>query len=210
MTSRTSKLVLTGHITFSIGWLGAVAVFLALAIAGITSVDTQLARASYLAMELSAWFVIVPFCFASLITGLVQAIGTKWGLFRHYWIVVKLVLTIAATLLLLLHIKPIGYMAEAAANPSFSAADQGSLRVQLVADAGAALLLLLAITTISVYKPWGRIKYKVSAGNERRENTHALYLPGKRSFGFYLLLAFACLLLFIIIKHLFGGGMGDH
>ncbi len=94
MTTRITKLVLTSHITFSVGWLGAVAVFLALAITGLTSQNIQLARSAYMAMEMSAWFVIVPFCLASLFTGLIQALGTKWGLFKHYWIVVKLFLTI--------------------------------------------------------------------------------------------------------------------
>lgn len=120
MTARSSKFVLTTHIIFSVGWLGAVAVFLALAITGLTSPDTELTRSAYLAMEMSGWLVIVPFCMASLFTGLVQALGTKWGLFKHYWIAVKLLLTIAATIILLLHMKPIGYLAGIAAGTSFS------------------------------------------------------------------------------------------
>ncbi|HZH96176.1 MAG TPA: hypothetical protein VEY06_09840, partial [Flavisolibacter sp.] len=99
MTPRLSKALLTSHITFSVGWIGAVAVFLALAITGLTTQDNQLARSSLIAMELSAWFVVVPFCFTSLFTGVVQAFGTKWGLFKHYWIVVKLFLTVGSTVL---------------------------------------------------------------------------------------------------------------
>lgn len=120
MTPRLSKVVLTSHITFSVGWLGAVAVFLALAITGITSQNIQLARASYLAMEIMSWFIIVPFCLASLLTGIVQSPGTKWGLFKHYWIVVKLILTIGATILLLLHLQPISLLAGMAAETKFS------------------------------------------------------------------------------------------
>jgi len=60
-------------------------------------------RAAYLATELTTWFVIVPLAFAALITGIVQSLGTTWGLFRHYWVVVKFVLTVLATILLLLH-----------------------------------------------------------------------------------------------------------
>ena len=41
-------------------------------------------RGAYLAMDLIGWFVIVPLSLASLLTGLVQALGTTWGLFRHY------------------------------------------------------------------------------------------------------------------------------
>ena len=84
LTPRISKIVLTGHITFSVGWLGAVAVFMALAITGLKTTNSQLANATYLAMELSTWYVIVPFCLVSFFTGIIQAIGTSWRLFKHY------------------------------------------------------------------------------------------------------------------------------
>ncbi|HYN23361.1 MAG TPA: hypothetical protein VE078_20565, partial [Thermoanaerobaculia bacterium] len=61
-------------------------------------------RAAYLAMELTAWFVIVPLILASLLTGLVQSLGTTWGLFRHYWVLAKLVLTVFVTIVLMLQL----------------------------------------------------------------------------------------------------------
>jgi ABC-type nitrate/sulfonate/bicarbonate transport system permease component len=84
MTSRLRKLALTTHITSSVGWLGAVAVFLALAVAGLTSQDAQMARAAYVTMELTTWFVIVPFAFASLLSGLVVSMGTSWGFMWNF------------------------------------------------------------------------------------------------------------------------------
>ena len=65
MTPRLRKFALTAHVTFSVGWLGTVAAFLALAVAGMTSQDAQLMKAAYLAMELTTWFVIVPLAFIS-------------------------------------------------------------------------------------------------------------------------------------------------
>lgn len=44
MTARVRKLALTAHITFSVGWLGAVAGFLALSIAGLVSQDDEMVR----------------------------------------------------------------------------------------------------------------------------------------------------------------------
>jgi hypothetical protein len=87
MTNHMSKLVLTAHVAFSIRWLGAVAVFLALAITSLNSQNEQLVRACLLAMKISAWFVILPFCLTALATSIMQAAWTKWGLFRYYWIV---------------------------------------------------------------------------------------------------------------------------
>jgi hypothetical protein len=159
MPSRLRKLVLTLHVTCSVGWLGAVVAFLALAVAGLTSDDAQRIRGCYLAMESIAWVVIVPLSLASLVTGLVQSLGTTWGLFRHYWIVAKFVLNVLATLLLLVHMQPIGRMAAAAASASFSPSELVGLRVQLIADAAAAVVVLLAAVTLSVFKPRGLTRY---------------------------------------------------
>lgn len=208
MTNRLSKFVLTTHITFSVGWLGAVAVFIALAITGLTTGNNQLSRSSLLAMDLSTWFVIVPFCLTSLLTGLVQAFGTKWGLFKHYWIVVKLFLTIAMTILLLLHMQPISYLAGVAADPSFSNSQYTGQLIDIIAKAGAAILVLIAITTISIYKPWGKIQLTQKSNSQL--NIQVNVNKSKKSLTFYVLIVLGILILFIIIKHLFGGDMYGH
>jgi mercuric reductase len=84
MTPKIRKIALTAHIASSVGWFGAVAGFEALANAGLLSSDAFTMRAAYLAMEKVTWLAIVPFAFISLVTGLIIALGTKWGLFRHY------------------------------------------------------------------------------------------------------------------------------
>jgi hypothetical protein len=114
------KLALTAHVTASVGWLGAVAAFLAVAIAGLTSDDVQVARAAYIAMNLMGWYVIVPLGAASLVTGIVQSLGTPWGLLRHWWIVIKLLLTVLAMVVLLVHMRPIGFMADVAARTALA------------------------------------------------------------------------------------------
>jgi hypothetical protein len=168
MTPWVRKFALTAHVTFSVGWLGAVAGFLALAVAGLNSQDEQRVRAAYLAMELIGWFVIVPLSLASLLTGLVQSLGTRWGLFRHYWVLVKFVMTLLATLLLLVHMRPISYVAGVAAETTLSSADLRGVRLQFVADAGAALLVLLVATTLSVFKPQGLTRYGWRKSQEQR------------------------------------------
>jgi len=159
MSSRVRKLALTAHVTASVGWLGAVVGFLALAIAGLTSEQCQTAGAAYLAMKLIIRFVIVPLSLASLVTGLVSSLGTAWGLFRHYWVLAKLLLTILATSLLALHTQPVGRVARLATERMLSSTDLRQVRIQIVADAGAALLVLLVNTTLGVYKPRGMTRY---------------------------------------------------
>ncbi|HLG54424.1 MAG TPA: hypothetical protein VI485_03775, partial [Vicinamibacterales bacterium] len=146
MTPRVRKFALTTHVTSSVGWLGAVAAFLALAVAGVSSADAQLVRAAYLAMHLITWYVIVPFSVAALVTGLVQSLGTPWGVFRHYWIVAKLGLTVVATLILFAHTQPIAQVATVASQTLLASGDLRQLRIRLIADAGAALMALLVAT----------------------------------------------------------------
>jgi hypothetical protein len=168
MTPSLRKLLLTTHIACSVGWLGAVAAFLSLAIAGLTNRDAQMVRTAYGAMELTARFVIVPLAFASLLSGLVQSLGTPWGLFRHYWVLVKLLLTTFATIVLLAKMPLIGYAARRAAETTPSSADLHMAGMQLAVHATGGLLVLFVVTALSVYKPWGLTPYGQSKQPERR------------------------------------------
>ncbi len=168
MPPGVRKLALTVHVTSSLGWFGAVAAFLALAVAGLTGEDPQRVRAAYLAMELIASFVLVPLSFASLLGGLVQSLGTSWGLFRHYWVIAKLLLTVFATLVLLLHMQPIRHLALAAAETGLAGSDLRGFRVQLVANAVAALVVLLMAATLSIFKPKGITPYGLRKQREQR------------------------------------------
>jgi hypothetical protein len=168
MTASVRKLALTAHVASSVGWLGAVAGFLALAVVGSSGHDERVVRAACVSMNLVTWLVIVPLCFASLVTGIVQSLGTPWGLLRHYWVVVKLVLTALATFILLVHAQPIRYLADVAAATSPAAAGLGDLQRQLVGDAALALVVLLTTTALSIYKPQGLTPYGWRRRNESR------------------------------------------
>ncbi len=166
MSPRLRKLALTVHVTSSVGWLGAVVVFLALAIIGLTSKDARTVRGVYLVMEPAAWSVLVPLAFASLLTGIVQSLGTTWGLFRHYWVLFKLVITVFATVVLLIYMETFRLMAVVAADPS---AELGAVRdASPRFHATLALLLLLVATVLAVYKPRGMTRYGQRKQHEQR------------------------------------------
>ena len=155
MPPAKRKLLFTAHLLASLGWFGALAVFFAHALAAYASRDEQVVRAASLAMGFTAWFVILPFSIATVGTGLAQALGTAWGLLRHYWIVFKLVLTAVATLVLLLKLAPISQVAAAASDSAFSRSALAGLRGSLLLHAGGGLVVLLAATLLAVYKPAG-------------------------------------------------------
>ena len=166
LTPGLRKLALAAHLTFAVGWIGAVVAYLALGVAAVTSDDVQRVRGAWMAMELVGWDVIVPLAVASLITGLVMAIGTQWGLFRHYWVMFSLVLTIVAVAVLLVHMPDVS--SAAAAAQEARGADLAALGGDLV-HPGLGLVVLLVIQVLNVYKPQGMTRY-----GQRRQRDRAL------------------------------------
>jgi hypothetical protein len=156
MTPRLRKFALSVHLTFSIGWIGAVLAYLALGVGAATSEDVQTVRAAWTAMELTGWYVIVPLALASLLTGLVMALGTKWGLFRHYWVLISFALTVLANIVLLLHMPTVSSMADTAQEAESATLE--ALGGDLL-HPGIGLGILLVIQVLNLYKPAGMTRY---------------------------------------------------
>jgi hypothetical protein len=156
MTPGWRKLVLIVHLTSSLGWIGAVIAYVALGIAAVANRDPATVHGAWMAMELIGWFVIVPLALAALVTGLVISLGTAWGLFRHYWVLISLALTLLATVVLIVHMPSVSATAALA-----RVADSSQLG-QLEGDLGHAvggLVVLLVVTVLNVYKPQGLTAY---------------------------------------------------
>jgi hypothetical protein len=166
MSPRLRKFALTAHVASSVGWLGAVVVFLALTVVGLTSQDAQTVRGAYLVMDPAARLVLVPLAFASLLTGLILSLGTVWGLFRHYWVLFKLVINLVSTVVLLLYMETFSVMAGVAGDPNAELAVVRNASPLL--HATLALLLLLVATTLAVYKPRGLTRYGARKQREQR------------------------------------------
>jgi DMSO/TMAO reductase YedYZ heme-binding membrane subunit len=172
MTPRLRKFALAVHITLAVGWIGAVASYIALDVVAATSQDAQALRAAYLAMDVIAWYVIVPLAFTSLLSGLVMSVGTKWGLFRHYWVLISLLLTIFATVVLMVETQSISYFADRAADPTTSSDDLRALGSTLVHSVGGTVVLLV-ILVLNVYKPRGMTRYGWRKQYEQRKKQSA-------------------------------------
>ena len=199
------KIALSAHVTSSVGWFGAVTAFLALAVVGLRGDGgDELIRSAYIAMEAIGWFVIVPFSLASLVTGVIQSMGTHWGIFRHYWVVAKLLITVGASLLLILHMQVVSTVAEAASSGALGGHHLRDPRMQLVADAGAASVVLLIAVALSISKPQGPtpLGRTISDGSQATaERTPMVY-----AFWFVMV----AVVIAVVIRHLTGGMPGHH
>ena len=222
LSQRFRKFALTVHVIVSASWLGAVVAYLALAVAGLTSGDGPMVRAAYLSLEVIGWFVIVPLSLATLLAGLVESLGTAWGLFRHWWVLVKFVLTTGAIIVLLQHMPSVTHMSRIAAAQELSAGDFRELRMQLVIHAGGGLLVLLAATLLSVLKPWGLTPYGMRKQRDGHKSAGVDSLPrpepavevGSRRktprWAYIVGIHAVALALLFLVLHLAGGGMRHH
>jgi hypothetical protein len=136
--------------------LGAAAAYLVLAVIALRDGDTVRGRAIYSVLSLIGWFALVPLSAGALVTGLIQSLGTEWGLFRHYWIVLKLLLTVVGSVILTIHMRTVTEVSRAAVAAA-PLIELGKAPTQLVVHAAGGVLVLLTATTLSVYKPFGRI-----------------------------------------------------
>ncbi len=152
---RLQKVLLTLHVASSVGWFGAVLAFPVLAVIGLRSEDTLKMTTAYVAMGMLGRGLILPLSLVSVSTGILQGVIFAWGLLRYYWVAIKLIVTVLATLLLLVHLRPIDRAAAAAAQSTLETPELRHIRTQLVGDSGLALAVLALTTALSVFKPGG-------------------------------------------------------
>jgi len=154
MSPGWRKITLTVHVACSVGWLGATAAYITLNVPALTG-DEQTARAAYLMMLPVGWYAIVPLAIATLLTGIVLSLGTVWGLFRHYWVLYSLIITVVAVAILLGHMADVSTLARLAADP---ATDIRTLSGDLDHSIGGLIVLLIPLI-LNIYKPRGLTRY---------------------------------------------------
>jgi hypothetical protein len=222
MSPALRKFTYATHITSSVAWIGAVIVFIAMAGLALTSQDETTVRGAYLVMAPAAWFALVPLAHASLLTGIALSLGTTWGLIRHYWVVLKLGITVFCTVILMIYMGTFRQMAGIAADPFV---DVDAVRnASPLFHASVALVLLLVATALGAYKPFGMTAYGrriafqrgasyiVRAGTPNSDSDFAR--PGdrlrSRSWEAYLVLGILALFALVIVLHVIGGRAHGH
>jgi uncharacterized membrane protein len=167
MPALARRIVLTAHVVTSVGWLGALLAYLALDVTAVTSRDVPVVRGAYMAMEVVVLYAIVPMAVASVLIGIINALGTKWGLVQHYWVLVKLLLTLFATAILLVETQTVGFLAETAASDPDPRRLPGTLFHSVNG-----LVVLLIIVVLSVFKPRGVTRHGWRKQQRQRRQDH--------------------------------------
>jgi hypothetical protein len=153
MAPGIRKAALALHICSSVGWIGAAFAYLALAVAAQASQQASTVYSAWMGMELIGWAVIVPLGCLAFLTGLLMSLGTSWGLIRHYWVLIALVLTTLALGVLLLHMPTVTQTAEIAR--TMSEAEAVTLGGDIVHPA-VGIGILVVVTVLNIFKPRGQ------------------------------------------------------
>ena len=95
-------------------------------------------------------------------------------MFRHYWVLFKLLINVFANIVLLMYMPTLDYFSGIAADATLSSGDLLLLRdPSPVLHASLALLLLLVAVVLAVYKPRGMTRY----GARKQRDQRALLQP---------------------------------
>jgi hypothetical protein len=214
MTPFVRKLVLTVHIGCAVGWIGAVAAFLAVSVVAAHSGNAAFVPGAYGAMDVISRWVAIPASVGALTSGFVQAVAGPWGLRRYYWVIFKWILASVATVALVIHqLAAVRVAAEQALLPSAGAGSENAawadLQFELLRAPIIALVILLCVLTLAVFKPWGPTAYgqRTQPGAIRGAPPPRNATPLGARVAF--LVVALCLLAFIA-AHLFGGGFHHH
>ena len=161
-TGRRAALIT--HIASAGAWLGMDVV---MGIAVLTAVTTPSAGTAALCLRALELFAVWPLLTAGLVcllSGVLLGLGTKYGLVRYWWVLVKLVLNLVLCTLVLLLLRPT-VLEKAEAARRWTATGAGDLSPgDLVFPPIVSTTALLVAVTLSVAKPWGRVRRSPGVG----------------------------------------------
>jgi uncharacterized membrane protein len=173
MPPQIRKVVLTLHVIFAVGWLGTGFTMLALGIMGFTGSNIQTMRESYVSMERLGDFVVIPVALCAVLTGLLLGLGSRWGLLRHYWVAVKLIVGLGALTLAAFALRARLHEAASLVKKPGASTDIGFVSITLIVAPSVALVLYTSNVVLSIFKPWGKTSYgkRKTAGGVRRNSS---------------------------------------
>ena len=158
------RAALAVHVIGSVGWVGAAAAYLVLGIAAASSDRPSTVRAAWIGMELLGWQVVVPLGCLALLTGLIMSVGTPWGLVRHYWVLIALVLTTLALAVLIMHMPAV----TAGADLARTLDDRAVIGLGGdVVHPASGLVVLIVVAVLNIVKPRGMTRYGQRRASER-------------------------------------------
>lgn len=154
----TRKLVLLLHIATAGTWLGIDIVLGILVLTALLSGDSLGAASAVASTGYFATWPLAVTGLLCLLTGVLLGLGSKYGLVRYWWVAVKLVINVVlVTLVLFLLIPSLGPLS-ADARDSLGTGVFSEVPFDMAFPPIVSTTAVLLATTLSVFKPWGRVR----------------------------------------------------
>lgn len=168
LTPPARKAVMVLHAICGIGWMGVdIAVFILLMTARTTT-DSALVVSGFNAIRMIVPIAVPPLSLGMLATGLLLGLGTRWGLLRYWWVLVKLVLALIMVVLVFLSLVPgvnsIAVLSTTGVSADALRAGLGSISDQLLYPPVVSFAMLGTAAILSIFKPWRRTPWSRDRG----------------------------------------------
>ena len=168
LTPVARKAVLVLHVVAGIGWMGVDIALLVLLITARTTNDAALAISGFNAIGMIVPVAVPPLSLGILVTGLMLGLGTRWGLVRYWWVLVKLLLSLIMTVLVFVSLVPavsgIAILTATTISADAVRASLGTLPTMLMFPPVVSFLMLGAAAILSIFKPWQRTPWSRESG----------------------------------------------
>ncbi|WP_340682674.1 hypothetical protein LCL61_28945 [Amycolatopsis coloradensis] len=150
------KLWVMLHVGLSVSWLGIAISMVVLSTVGYATENAELRHGAYELMHIFDLFIVIPTMMLSIITGLVVSLGSKWGLAKHWWVLLKLVIALGIPAVAIVESQWVQELAERTLDP---AAEPGATGLTLMICMIVFSAALWTATYLSVFKPGGKTRW---------------------------------------------------
>ncbi len=150
--ARVRKGALAVHIIATGAWIGIDVVMGVLVFTAELTDDGALRILCLQALRLVTVWPMLSTAALSLASGVLLGLGTKYGILRYWWVLLKLILNIVLMVLVFFLLRP--GVAEAA--------QTGAVGQMLFPPIVSTSALVFAVI-LSVYKPWGRLRRRAGS-----------------------------------------------
>lgn len=157
LSRKGRKALLFFHVLTSVSWIGVDLAMGVLAYRGLASDDPAELAVIYQALEMFCVPLLLTLGLLSLGSGVWLGLGTRFGLVRYWWVVVKLAISLVLLTLVLVALRPTllegatqAAVVDASLPERLTDVRRNMLFPPIVSTASLAF-----VTWLAVYKPWG-------------------------------------------------------
>jgi hypothetical protein len=152
--------LLSLHIATGGLWFGTALCSVALALSILLLKPGEAIHGINLARNVLGQYIIIPAAVFSVITGVLLCGFTNWGFFKHYWVMVKQLVTLVLIMLGSVWLGPMTKemtaLSEAGRSQVLQNPDYLTLQTTATLVGALQTLALLTVIIVSTLKPWGK------------------------------------------------------